>query len=184
MRLTLKEAAVKLGVSERQIRYAIQQGRLSAKKEGGRWFVELAALPRTEAQEKVKEAKERRVRRRVEDALSVGPSSEKGAYSVRNLRAFQAGAPLWHQAREYLGDEHPVTEQLRLSLEHLSVGCHRFLRLEKAEAYGAARDAASRAVCALNLGGDETSARLARQLERDLMPAFSSLLRRSEGRRR
>jgi excisionase family DNA binding protein len=39
MRLSLSEAATVLGKSERQIRYLIKSGHLTASKEGGQWRV-------------------------------------------------------------------------------------------------------------------------------------------------
>ncbi len=38
MRLTLAEAAQRLGKSERQLRYKIEQGQITATKRGGRWL--------------------------------------------------------------------------------------------------------------------------------------------------
>ncbi len=44
MQLTLQQAAASLGKTRRQIQYLIQQGRLPAKKVGGRWYVESAGM--------------------------------------------------------------------------------------------------------------------------------------------
>ena len=40
MKLTLEQAAARLGKSERQIRYLVQNSRLAAEKVGGRWLIE------------------------------------------------------------------------------------------------------------------------------------------------
>ena len=45
MKLSLSQAAEQLGKTRRQIRYMIQEGRLEASKEGGRWSVDSGALP-------------------------------------------------------------------------------------------------------------------------------------------
>lgn len=40
MRLTLAEAAQRLGKTDRQVRYMVEQGTLKAAKKGGRWLVQ------------------------------------------------------------------------------------------------------------------------------------------------
>ncbi len=59
--LTLREAAVALGRSERQVRYMIQQGSLKATKRGLQWVVASEELPLTEVQR-------REVRERIDRA--------------------------------------------------------------------------------------------------------------------
>lgn len=41
----MSQAADEFGKTRRQIRYMIQEGRLAARKEGGRWVVDSEALP-------------------------------------------------------------------------------------------------------------------------------------------
>lgn len=48
--LSIAEAAALLQKSERQIRYMVQQGQLSAVKSGGRWVIKAEDLPLTDAQ--------------------------------------------------------------------------------------------------------------------------------------
>ena len=47
MELTLEEAATRLGKPPRQVPYMIRHKRVSARKAGGRWMVDVAALDRT-----------------------------------------------------------------------------------------------------------------------------------------
>ncbi len=176
MQLTLEEAATKLGKSVRQIRYLVKEGRLSAKKVAGRWFVELEDAPKTHSQRGVEQRKQERLRAVVDDALELKPSDTQ-RYSVMDLKAFQLGLPLYRQADELLGEQHRATQALRQALEHLARGCHRYDKDEKAAAYRTARDSASLAVCELLITGGVASS-LVRSIEQELMAALAGLLRR------
>ena len=68
--------------------------------------------------------------------------------------------------------------------EQLTRGCHRYERSDKAEAYRAARDQASLAVCELVLTESAAAAQLIHALEQDLMAALAGLMRRVDRRRR
>lgn len=185
MFLTLREAAARLGQSERQVRYALVQGKLQGEKRAGRWFVELETLPRTPGQQEVRRGREHRHARQVDAALSV--QEDDGAsrgYSVMRLRAFQAARPLLDEARAALGPEHPACLRLEEAILQLTIGCHRFRRRDKAVAYGAARDAASAAVAHLMLAQHEAAGPIAETVESEVLPAIAGLLRRSEGLRR
>ena len=61
---------------------------------------------------------------------------------------------------------------------HLARGCHRFDRRAKADAYQAARDAASVAVCELLMDDREGLDAQVHTLEQEFMPAVAGLLRR------
>lgn len=176
MQLTLEEAATKLGKSVRQVRYLVKEGRLSAKKVAGRWFVELADAPKTPGQTVVQQRKQDRLRAVVEDALELKPSDAQ-RYSVMDLKAFQLGLPLYRQACELLGEQHRAALALRQALEHLARGCHRYDKDEKIAAYRTARDEASLAVCELLIAGDAASS-LVMPIEQELMAALAGLLRR------
>lgn len=180
MDLTLREAAVRLGKSERQIRYLIQQGRLRAEKRDGRWAIASDDLPRNEAQQSGQARRERRLRAAVEAALELPADGLERRYSVRDLKAFQIALPVFTTAHDALGGNHPATAALHRVLVQLAAGCHRFDRRTKAEAYSDARDAASLAVCELILDASETALGLAERIEQDLMGAFAALLRRME----
>ncbi len=182
MNLTLDEAAARLGKSPRQVRYMINAGRLEAAKFGGRWMIDSDHLDLSEAQQQAVERKERRLRAAVEEGLGL-PEKGKRRYSVRDLKAVQIALPLHRQAAEVLGADHPATGALRLALEHLARGCHRFDRSEKAAAYRDARDAASAAVCELLLSEGETAETLVTAIEQELMAALAGLLRRLDRRR-
>ena len=149
MQLTIDQAATCLGKTARQVRYMIQSERLPARKVGGRWVIESENLPLSEGQEKAIARKERQLRAAVEEGLGLGEEGERPSrYSLRDLKAFQIALPIYHQTCEVLGIEHAATVALHQFLGHLSRGCHRFERRQKAEAYNLARDAASAAVCA------------------------------------
>ena len=185
MKLTLEQAATRLGKTQRQVRYLIQQGRLPAEKIGGRWSIDSDDLSLNKEQRRSTERKQRQMRAAVEEALELESEEERPRrYSVLDLKAFQVALPLYNEAQTELGEDHPATRALQRVLEHLSRGCHRFERGEKAEAYRAARDEASLAVCELVLARSESADRILHGIEQDLMAAFAGLMRRVDGRRR
>lgn len=188
MDLSLEEAAAKLGKSVRQLRYMMQKGELKVKKVAGRWFIAAEDLPLSAPQTEAKARGARRLRALVDDALDTGP---KNRYSVRDLRAFQIGQPLYETARERFGAEHPAAQALRRMLEHLARGCHRFDSGGKTQSYRAARDEASLAVCELLLTPDPPAKKdpspretLVRTIEQDLLAALAGALRRIDSPQR
>lgn len=191
MELSLEDAATKLGKSVRQVRYLVKLGRLPSRKVAGRYLVTIppsggppcaepapSSSPRATAQQRKHSA----LRAAVEDALDLPPQQRR--YSLRDLKAFQVGLPLYQQALDRLGPEHGACRALRQLLENLSRGCHRFDSADKAEAYRAARDAASQAVCELLLFPGTGSEALVDGIEQDLMAALAGLLRRLQPRQR
>lgn len=191
MELSLEDAATKLGKSVRQVRYLVKLGRLPSRKVAGRYLVTIppsggppfeepapSSSPRATAQQRKQSA----LRAAVEDALDLPPQQRR--YSLRDLKAFQVGLPLYQQALDRLGPEHGACRALRQLLENLSRGCHRFDSADKAEAYRAARDAASQAVCELLLFPGTGSEALVDGIEQDLMAALAGLLRRLQPRQR
>lgn len=180
MNLSLQQAATKLGKSVRQVRYMIQQKTLSAHKVGGRWVVSSKDLPASAGQRKARARKEQQLQELVEDVLNVPPKRSAQRYSVLDLKAFQIGLPLFRKVTEQLGDDHPAAALLRRTLAQLAMGCHRYGRTEKVQAYQQARDAASLAVCELALTGNEQSIGLLREVEQELMACLAGLLRRFE----
>lgn len=182
MKLTLEQAATRLGKSRRQVLYLIQKGDLPAEKMAGSWFVDSDHLPLEPEQQRIAAHKQRQFKAAVEEALAIEPESEQKRYSVRDLKAFQIALPLYRQACQALTADHPASQALKQVLESLSQGCHRFDRQEKAAAYRGARDQASLAVCELVLAGSEAADQLIHGLEQDLMAALAGLLRRMDGR--
>ena len=179
MQLTLEEAAARLGRTPRQIRYLIQTSRLKARKFAGAWVIESEDLPLSEGQAKALDRRERQFRAAVETALELPAESERPPrYSVRDLKAFQVALPIHRAAVDQLGAAHPAACALRLVLENLARGCHRYERADKADAYRAARDAASLAVCELVLLASPEGDALITALEQELMGALAGLLRR------
>lgn len=182
MKLSLEQAATRLGKSRRQVLYMIQKGSLPAEKLAGSWFIDADHLPLDAAQQRRADDKQRQLKAAVEEALAIEPESEHRRYSVRDLKAFQIALPLYRQTCQALTADHPASRALKQVLEALSQGCHRFDRQEKAAAYRAARDQASLAVCELVLAGSEAADRLRHALEQDLMAALAGLMRRMDSR--
>ena len=81
MQLTLEQAADLLGKTRRQVVYMIEQGRLPAKKVGGRWTIERADLAVDDATRQRSNQRDVRFRAAVEEALTPAakPASARGA---------------------------------------------------------------------------------------------------------
>lgn len=184
MELSLEEAATRLGKTVRQVRYMIRKNAVPARKVAGRWMIDSEAVPRSEGQARAAARKHEALRDAVDAAL--GPQIGTQAplrYSVHQLKAFQMALPIHRQASERLGPEHPATVAVATTLRHLACGCHRYDREAKLDAYRAARDSASVAVCeaalASNVDAGPVDA-LTRAIEQEVLPAISGLLRRIE----
>jgi len=93
MELTLEQAAVSLGKTRRQVRYLIQQGRLPARKTGGRWYVESAALQQDPAAAHRAQGRDAQLQSAIEEALR--PAATRRSYSLQDLKAFQVLLPLY-----------------------------------------------------------------------------------------
>ncbi len=183
MKLTLEQAATRLGKSRRQVLYAIRKGELPAEKLAGRWFIELDDVDQAPPRKETLERKRRALRAAVDDALDLTQGSgERRRYSMRDLKAVQVTLPIYRETCQALGEVHAAAGALRRVLEQLARGYHRFERAEKAEAYRQARDQASLAACELLLAGSAEGDRLMEQVERELMPAFAGLMRRMDRR--
>lgn len=188
MQLSLQQAADALGKSVRQVRYQVKNGSIPATKLGNQWYINSDDLPLTAGQRTARERKQAQLQNAVEDVLAL-PTERRRRYSVKDLRAFRIGAPLYRRISAHLGPEHAACSALRESLEQLARGCHRYRNEDKASAYRLARDAASRAACELALlpgddSDDATAAALLDEIEQELMAALAGLLRRLDRRAR
>jgi len=181
MKLSLDQAAEQLGKTRRQIRYMIQEGRLPARKDGGRWVVDSSALPLEAPQRAAQDRRQDRLRDAADHALGPRPTKRWG---LRDLKAIGIGVPLYRRCRDLLGEDAAPSRELRTGLDLLAIGAHRFGATDKRDAYRAARDAAARAAMALLLAPDPGAEALCDEIERELMPAIVGALRRTERRGR
>ena len=187
MDLSLKQAAALCGKSERQIRYLIQQGRITAQKKNGRWVIPKENLPSSPGQAKATEARQERLQQVVEDALGLkeGAGPRKRRYSVTDLRAFSGGLALHRDLSAALGTEHELLDTLRLVLVLLAQGCHSYHARDKTVAFATARERACELLTGLLLLDDAAPARkLADRVEQELIASLAGLIRRSERGRR
>ena len=123
MLLTLSQAATQLGKTQRQIRYLIQEGRLKARKDGGRWVVDAADLPSDGPRQEARARRDERLRDAAEEALGPRPGRRWG---LRDLKAVTIGVPLYQRTRELLGDDAAPARELRAALDLLAIGAHRY----------------------------------------------------------
>jgi excisionase family DNA binding protein len=182
LQLSVTQTAQLLGKTRRQVEYLIKQGRLPARKVGGRWQVEESDLELSPGQ---RQAARRRADALRDTALGVlEGNSPRPRYSMTDLHAFQTVSGLWRDGEQTLGPDHHTLPRLRHALDQLALGCHRFEREDKARAYHEARDALALAACALHLETDPAPRTLAVRIEGEAIPAVSGLLRRSQGKGR
>jgi hypothetical protein len=187
MQLSLSQAAALLGKSERQVRYLISQGKLSAGKSSGRWAVDSRTLKGHKAESPAATpsvTNKPNVDRRLREAAETPPAHR---YSVRDLRAFQAAEPVYREVRAQLGNQDTVTLRLRRALDLLARGCHTYQSQRKVELYEDAREQVAGAVMDLLLDGteqDKERTAFADRLESTLLPQLAGLIRSSEQRRR
>jgi hypothetical protein len=184
MKLSLTDASALLDKTPRQVRYLIGQGQLGAQKVNGRWVIDSESLPLSEHQILARRRKAEQLRDTVEAALGPHTRSARLKYSVRQLAAFSAGTPIYHSLVAALGEPHQAAISIQQCLISISQGCHRYHEADKLEAYRQSREQASRAVALLLLIAEPDMPALAEEIETELIPAISGLIRRCERKRR
>ena len=124
MTLSLAEAVTLLGRSQRQVRYLIKTGRLPARKVEGRWQIDDADLPLTDAQRQAIASRVEKARVAFEKetaaAEKLSPSKDRRSYSVTDFKAFQSGEAI---LRRDLGREDQASEYLFRTLSFITLGC-------------------------------------------------------------
>ncbi len=191
MRLSLAETATVLGKSQRQLRYLIKEGRLKARKVGGRWMIDSDDLPLEDSQRqdlasRIAVAK-KAFEKGLEPAAKAAGQDRPRQYSVTDLTAFQAGAALHREVAAKLGGEDPVCRQLAAALALVARGCHSFHPADKARRFTDARDllADTTADLLLHIGDGEDQRRsFAERIEQELIPKIAGLIARQEKRNR
>ena len=182
MQLSLQEAMQIIGKTRRQVLYMIEQGRLPARKVGGRWVIERADVQVDEDVHQRTTQKQARFKAVIEDALTPG---QERRYTLRDLKAVQVATPIYREMAARGEGWSKAAAYMRTCLDQLAVWCHRYDRQEKTLAYRAARDAASLAAMELLLHTDANlEDGLLDAIEQELMLAVAGLLRRSERRGR
>lgn len=182
MELSLTDAARLLGKTPRQVRYMLKLGQIQGKRgDNGRWRVASETLPLSDKDLKSRADKVGALRGAVEEAL--GPHLDargKRGFSVRETAAFSVGAPLHRVMVSKLGEEHRACKALGEALVCVGCGVHRYHGPDKHAAYGEARERAATAAVLLYLSDEQVA--LAEQIERELLPAITGLVRRYERR--
>ncbi len=185
MNLSLTETARLLNKSDRQVRYLIKHGGIPARKVDGRWVIRREDLPLSDGQVRAATQKQERAARLAMEVLQPG-GEPKGSkrFSVRELRAFREGAPLYRELISAAGADHPAAALLRETLMLLACGYHEFESRNKAAFYSRSREQASRAAMALLLEDEEARRELIDRLETSLLPAIGGLIHHAERRER
>jgi hypothetical protein len=192
MKLSLAEAATALGKSERQVRYLIKTGRLSAAKQGGQWAIDSADLPLTEAQRQRLAERLRGAREAFDKGLdpatkAVAAGDARRQFSVTDLAAFRVAMDIYRDLKKDLGKEDPACLHLGAALVQMACGCHSFQPTDKVGRFTAARELAATAVAELLLAaeeGDRPGRSLAERLEQELIPKLGGLVAAYEKKNR
>ena len=177
MVLSLQEAAGRLGMSPRQLRYRIKEGTIAASKVGDRWTLNEGDLPGPKAESS---GRAEALQAAVAGALAPHIRTSK-RYSVQDLSAFQGALACFEATKTLLGDSHAATCALVQTCVAISKGVHAFGGREKVQHFQHARDCAAEAVALLAMGGAHAEVAL---VEDRVLPALSGLLRRAEPRPR
>ncbi len=183
MDLSLTETARLLGKSDRQVRYLIRNGKLTARKESGRWLVRREDLQLSAGQERATEHKRERAARLAEEILRPPAGDPKKKYSICDLRAYREGSAIYLELEAAGGADHAATTLMRESLMLLACGYHEFQAEAKAGFYARARQEASRATMALLLDDEEAHRERVERLETAFLPALGGLIHHAEKRR-
>lgn len=174
MQLSLNQAAELLGKTRRQVMYMIEQGQLPGQKVGGRWMLDRDDLGLDEETERRSDAKQARFRQAVDDALKT--KGKDRYYSLADLHVVPTATSVYQTLLGNGERWQKAAEHMRECLDHIAVGCHRFHKPEKADAYRAARDAASLAAMEIWLQKDQSKSESLKKIEQELMPALNDLL--------
>jgi hypothetical protein len=195
--LSIREAAAVLGKSERMVRHLASTGRIAARRDGKRWFIDgdkLGAV--ADAQRDQVEVVRERVNRTLDRAAPApsGTAEKRAFYSARDLDAHRSAAAAIVAVTK-LGAAHPEaraaldapTSALRAFLRALTDGCHQFHPQSKIDRFIRARSLLAEAiadlVCFNLLQAEPDVTSLVDGLERDTLGAMRGLLRRAEKRR-
>ncbi|MEM7253287.1 MAG: helix-turn-helix domain-containing protein [Pseudomonadota bacterium] len=188
MKLSLTETSDVLGKSERQIRYMIRAEQLPATKVGGRWEIDSADLPLTDAQRAKLAERAHTVTSAMTDALeSVAKATTGGKarpFSVTDFQAFQIGRSVYHDVVDALGPDSLSAQHLYAALAGLTRGCHAYRPADKAAHFSRAREATADSVTALLVNDHAQATSLATRIEQEVIPKLSALLAAQERRGR
>ena len=180
MKMSLSQAAAALGRSQHQVRHLIKTGKLAAKKVVGRWLIDSADLPLTEAQRQQLGEQVAAARESMDKGLRpAAKAADKAAYSVRAMAAFQVGEAIYADMRRHLAETHPARTGLFEALARVTRGCHAFHHDDKAVHDHEARDRVSAVVSQLYLEplpGDEHAPVFADRIEQELIPKLARLV--------
>lgn len=132
----------------------------------------------------VRQKQEQAARLAVEVLRPDGEPKGSKRPTVRELRAFREGAPLYRELISTAGADHPAAALLHEALMLLACGYHEFDSCNKAAFYARSREHISRAAMALLLDDEEARRDLIDRLEMSLLPAIGGLIHRAERRER
>ena len=176
MDLSIAEVAVILGLSARQVRNLVKDGKIEARKVGGQWVVAEEKVPRGDRQRHQQAARAGELKEVVEQSLSAHTAPR---YTVRSLHAFTAATTASREARLLLGS-HPAVDSLVACCLSLSRGAHAFRERPKLQSFAEARDHAADAVAWLYLEGRPEAVLIGEQVEAEVLQGISGLIRRQE----
>src|SRR4029453_14071214 len=103
----------------------IEQGRLPARKVGGRWVIERADVQVDEAVQQRTTQKPACLRAVIEDALTPG---QERRYTLRDLKAVQVATPIYREMAARGDGWSKAAAHMRACLDQLAGGGHRYDR--------------------------------------------------------
>lgn len=199
--MSINEAAALLGKSPRTVRWMAQQGRLAARRVGGRWVIDgdqvEAASPGLADSRRLRAAEVgERLSKALAEAMPPGAGQRKrGFYSVRDMATWQLATEVVTEL-EAFRVEHPEAAgaleaagtSMGRFMRHLADGCHQFHPQTKLDRFIRARTEACHALAEVLRAGTLHPAlateALAERIEHELLGRLRGVLRRVERRQR
>jgi hypothetical protein len=188
--ISIREAAVLLGRSQRTLRAQLARGEIAGRKQGSRWVIARHDLPLTEAQREALALRAGEIRETVERALPSRVAAKRGQRrrSLADLDTFRLGREVLlglHGGSADGGERRRAAEDsLETGLLALAEGVHAFDPGEKIAALRRARSGFSRAAALLLLEAGEPPREpelgSVVRLENEVLPSLAGLLRWSE----
>ncbi len=195
MLLSIREAALITGTSQRTLRGQLARGELAGRKQAGRWMIEKHSLPLTDSQRATVQARAEEVREAVNEALPSrnGRHAQDRRRSVLDMDAYRAGGSVLAElaalqiAVPSSSDLGRTTTAVETALLRLAEATYAYAAEDKITALRGARAEVSRAVGWLFMRPPADFASkfhaMAIRLETEVLGPIGGLIKWAEGLR-